>query len=68
MEGNKSLELHLTETELETLISAVRSTSGGRFRELEFKLRTAWRSRNLTTLRSHLMLAEANRVVLKGLS
>ena len=43
MEGNKSLELHLTETELETLISAVRSTSGGRFRELEFKLRTAWR-------------------------
>ena len=70
MEGNKSLELHLTETELETLISAVRSTSGGRFRELEFKLRTAWRRafRNLTTLRSHLMLAEANRVVLKGLS
>ena len=42
-EGNKSLELHLTETELETLISAVRSASGGRLRELEFKLRAAWR-------------------------
>jgi hypothetical protein len=70
MEGNKSLELHLTETELETLISAVRSTSGGRFRELEFKLRAAGDGhfRNLTTFRSHLMLAEANRVALKGLS
>ena len=43
MEGNKSLELHLTEAELETLISAVRSSSGGRFPELEFKLRAAWR-------------------------
>ena len=42
MEGNKTLELHLTEAELETLISAVRSTSGGRFPELEFKLRAAW--------------------------
>ena len=44
MEGSKSLELHLTEAELETLINAVRSTSGGRYAELEFKLRTAWRS------------------------
>jgi hypothetical protein len=43
MEGSKSLELHITETELETLISAVRSTSGNRFPELEFKLRAAWR-------------------------
>ena len=43
MEGNKNLELHLTEAELETLISAVRSSSGGRFPELEFKLRAAWR-------------------------
>jgi hypothetical protein len=43
MEGNRSLELRLTETELETLISAVRSTSDSRFRELEFKLRAAWR-------------------------
>jgi hypothetical protein len=43
MEGNKSLELHLTEAELEALISAVRSTSGGRLPELEFKLRAAWR-------------------------
>jgi hypothetical protein len=43
MEGNKSLELHLTETELEALISAVRSASGGTVRELEFKLRAAWR-------------------------
>jgi hypothetical protein len=43
MEGNKSLELHLTEAELQTLISAVRSSSGGRFPELEFKLRAAWR-------------------------
>jgi hypothetical protein len=43
MEGNKSLELHLTEAELEALLSAVHSTSGGRFPELEFKLRAAWR-------------------------
>ena len=42
MERSKSLELHLTEAELETLISAVRRTSGGRS-ELEFKLRAAWR-------------------------
>jgi hypothetical protein len=44
MEGSKSLELQLTEAELETLISAVRSTPSGRFSELEFKLRAAWRS------------------------
>lgn len=43
MEGSKSLELQLTETELETLISAVRSTPIGRFPDLEFKLRAAWR-------------------------
>jgi hypothetical protein len=43
MEGSKSLELHLTEAELETLINAVRSTSRGRYAELEFKLRAAWR-------------------------
>ena len=43
MEGNKSLELHLTEAELKTLISAVPSSSGGRVPELEFKLRAAWR-------------------------
>src|SRR5262245_50779905 len=43
MEGNKSLELHLTEAELETLINAIHSTYGGRFAELEFKLRAAWR-------------------------
>jgi hypothetical protein len=43
MERSKSLELHLTEAELETLINAVRSTSDGRFAELEFKLRAAWR-------------------------
>jgi hypothetical protein len=43
MEGHKSLQLTLTEAELETLISAVRSTSSGRFPELEFKLRAAWR-------------------------
>jgi hypothetical protein len=42
MEKSKSLELHLTEAELQTLINAVRSTSGG-FAELEFKLRAAWR-------------------------
>ena len=40
MEGHKSLELTLTEAELETLISTARSTSGGRFPELEFKLRS----------------------------
>jgi hypothetical protein len=43
MERSKSLELHLTEAELETLINAVHSTSDGRFGELEFKLRAAWR-------------------------
>jgi hypothetical protein len=43
MERAKSLELQLTEAELETLIKAVRSTSNGRFYELEFKLRAAWR-------------------------
>jgi hypothetical protein len=34
MERSKSLELHLTEAELETLITAIRSASGG-FAELE---------------------------------
>jgi hypothetical protein len=43
MERSKSLELHLTEAELETLINAVHSTSDGRFGELEFKLRAALR-------------------------
>ena len=43
MERSRSLELHLTEAELETLINAVRRTSNGRFAELEFKLRAAWR-------------------------
>jgi hypothetical protein len=42
MERSKSLELLLTEAELEMLINAVRTTSGG-FAELEFKLRAAWR-------------------------
>jgi hypothetical protein len=42
MEISKSLELNLTEAELETLSNTVRSTSGG-FIELEFKLRAAWR-------------------------
>jgi hypothetical protein len=42
MERSKNLELHLTETELETLVRVVRSD--GRFAELEFKLRAAWRS------------------------
>ena len=43
MERSKSLELNLTEVELETLINAVNKTSNGGFIELEFKLRTAWR-------------------------
>jgi len=43
MDGSKSLELQLTEAELESLVNAVRSTSNGRFPELEFKLRAAWR-------------------------
>jgi hypothetical protein len=43
MERSKSLELHLTEAELETLINAVRNTSDGHSAELEFKLRAAWR-------------------------
>ena len=38
MERSKSLELHLTEAELETLINTVRTLA-----ELEFKLRAAWR-------------------------
>ena len=42
MERSKSLELHLTEAELGTLINAVR-TYNGRLAELEFKLRAAWR-------------------------
>ena len=60
MERSKSLELHLTEAELETLVNAVRSTSDGRFAELEFKLRAAWRRHllNLTTVRSFLTLVE----------
>jgi hypothetical protein len=43
MERSKSLELQLTEAEFETFINAVCSTPGGRFAELEFKLRAAWR-------------------------
>ena len=43
MERSKRLELHLTEAELETLINAVRNYNG-RLAELEFKLRTAWKS------------------------
>ena len=43
MESSKSLELHLTEVELETLINAVHKTSDGGVAELEFKLRAAWR-------------------------
>jgi hypothetical protein len=59
MESSKSLELHLTEAELETLINAVRSTSGSPA-ELEFRLRAAWNVGflNLTTARSLLTLAE----------
>ena len=44
MERSKSLELHLTEVELETLIDAVHKTSDDGFAELELKLRAAWRS------------------------
>ena len=43
MERSKSLELHLTEAELEMLINAVRSTYNSHVAELEFKLRAAWR-------------------------
>jgi hypothetical protein len=43
MERSKTLELHLTEVELETLVNAVHNTSNDRFAELEFKLRAAWR-------------------------
>ena len=43
MERSKSLELDLTEAEFETLINAVCRPPGGRFAELEFKLRAAWR-------------------------
>jgi hypothetical protein len=43
MERSKSLELHLTEVELEALISAVNKISDSGFAELEFKLRAAWR-------------------------
>ena len=44
MERSKSLKLHLTEVELETLIDAVHKTSDGGFAELELKLRAALRS------------------------
>jgi hypothetical protein len=40
MERSKSLELHLTEAELETLINAIRAYNG---RLAELKLRAAWR-------------------------
>jgi hypothetical protein len=43
MERSKSMELHLTEAELETLINAARGASDGRLAGLEFKLRAAWR-------------------------
>ena len=43
MEGSKGLGLHLTEAKLQTLINAARGASDGRFAELEFKLRAAWR-------------------------
>ena len=39
----RAWRLQLTEAELEALITAVRNTSNGRFAELEFKLRAAWR-------------------------
>jgi hypothetical protein len=59
MESSKSLELHLTEAELETLINAVRSTSG---RLLSLNLGCAQLGDvgflNLTTARSLLTLAE----------
>jgi hypothetical protein len=44
MERSKSLELYLTDVELEKLINVIHETSDGGFAELEFKLRTAWRS------------------------
>jgi hypothetical protein len=59
MERSKSLELHLTEAELETLINAVRSTSG---RPAELDLGCAQLGEggflNLTTARSFLTLVE----------
>jgi hypothetical protein len=60
MEKSNSLELHLIEAELETLINAVRSTCGGRFAELEYKLRAAGAVDflNPTTVRSFPMLVE----------
>ena len=41
MERSKSLELYLTDVELEKLINAIHETSDGGFAELEFKLGTA---------------------------
>ena len=60
MERSKSLELQLTEAELESLTNAVRSTSNGRFAELEFKLRGAWKGSFsiLTIVPSFLTLVE----------
>ena len=57
MERSKSLELHLTEAELETLINAIRAYNG-RLAELEFKLRAAWRRSLSTMVRSLLTLVD----------
>jgi len=57
MERSKSLELHLTEAELETLINAIRAYNG-RLAELEFKLHAAWRRSLSTMVRSLLTLVD----------
>ena len=43
MEISRSLELHLSEREFETLINAVHNASRRGLSELEIKLRAAWR-------------------------
>ena len=70
MGGSKSLELHITETELETLINAFAAPAVIVFLNLNLSCAQPGEGhfRNLTILRSQLMLAEANRAALKGLS
>jgi hypothetical protein len=60
MERSKSLELQLTEAELESLVNTVRGTSNGRFPELELSCAQPGEGRflKLTIARSFLTLVE----------
>jgi hypothetical protein len=70
MEGHKSLQLTLTEAELETLITRFAARPVVVFLNLNLSCAQPGEghSRNLTTLRPPLMLVETNRAAFKGLS